>query len=111
MIFPRSVLLATIILAGCAASSSSTSYNGYRLLVPPLNQAGYAATEQPLSKWQSYGSFGSQIDCTNAMQTQQNTALAWYGKITQATNYNQTQAVEILSAQCVSADDPRLKTN
>ncbi len=107
MIFRRSVLLTAIILAGCALASS----NGYRLLVPPLNQAGYAAAEQPLSKWQSYGSFGSQIDCTNAMQTQQNGALAWYGKITQATNYNQTQAVEILSAQCVSTDDPRLKTN
>jgi len=106
----RVALLILLIATGCATDATNGSPGGYRLLVPPLNQAGYAATEQPLSKWQNLGNFGGKFDCTNFMETQQNTALAWYGRITQATNYNQTQAVEILSGRCVSIEDPGLKT-
>jgi hypothetical protein len=104
-----SVAIVLLLVAGCASTGTNEASGGYVLLVPPLNQAGYAATEQPLSKWQNLGSFGSQVGCTSTMETQQSTAIGWYGRITNAQDYNQSQAVKILSGRCVSIDDPGLK--
>ena len=98
-----------IILAGCASTGTDGASGAYVLMVPPLNQAGFAATNEPLSKWHNLGSFGTRVDCTSTMETQQNTAIGWYGRITNAQDYNQTQAVEILSGRCISIDDPGLK--
>ena len=65
-----------LLVAGCASAGNPGSSGGWLLLVPQLNQAGYAATEQPLTKWQNIGNFASQIDCTTSRENQQNTALA-----------------------------------
>ena len=72
-------------------------------MVPPLTPDNHPDTSQPLTKWQKVGTFGSQIDCTSSMQNQQSGVLAVAGPITQADNYNQIQAVEILQGRCVSA--------
>jgi hypothetical protein len=98
------VAIGLLLVAGCASIGNPGSSGEYVLIVPPLNQLGFAETDQPLNKWQNLGSFGGQIDCTSTMEAQQSTALGWYGRITQAQNYNQTQAVEILSGKCVPAD-------
>jgi hypothetical protein len=105
-----SVAISLLLVGGCASIGMNGASGSYVLLVPPLNQAGYAATTEPLGKWQNRGSFDSQVGCTSTMETQQNTALGWYGRITNAQDYNQTQAVKILSGRCVSIDDPGLKS-
>ena len=103
----RGFLPALIFAAGCASTNGASG--GWLLLVPQINQAGYAATELPLSKWQTVGNFASQIDCTTSMQTQQSFAMGQAGPITNAQNYNQDQALQILNGKCVSIDDPGLK--
>ena len=99
----------SLILAACAANQSNGAAGGWLLLVPQINQAGYAATDLPLSKWQTVGNFAGQTDCISSMQNQQGFALGQAGPITNAQNYNQDQALQILKGKCVSVDDPGLK--
>lgn len=96
-------------MAACASNQTTATAGGWLLLVPQINQAGYAATELPLSKWQTVGNFTSQIDCTSSMQNQQSFAMGQAGPITNAQNYNQDQALQILNGKCVSADEPGLR--
>src|SRR5260221_9634432 len=99
-------LMLMVLLAGCASTGVNARSSGWLLLVPQINQAGNAATDLPLSKWQTVGTFASQIDCTTSMQNQQSFALAQAGPITNAQNYNQDQALQILKGKLVSVDAP-----
>jgi hypothetical protein len=105
----RAAALCLLVIAGCAPIANTVSTGGWLLLVPPLTTSGNADTGQPLSKWQSVGNFGSQIDCNTSMTNQQFTAHGQFGPITNAQTPYQAQAVRILNGQCVSIDDPRLK--
>jgi len=100
--------LGLLIAAGCAPVTTGPS-TGWLLLVPPVTAAGNADTGQPFSKWQSIGTFPSQYECNTSMTSQQFTAHAQAGGITNAQNYYQTQALQILNARCISSGDPQLK--
>ncbi len=89
--------------------SQTPTSGGWLMLVPPMTPSGYADTGQPLTKWQSVGNYGSQSACNSSLTNQQFTVHGWYGPITNAQTPYQTQAVQTLNGQCVSASDPRLK--
>jgi hypothetical protein len=65
---------------------------------------------QPLSEWREAWNFGNQIDCNAFLQRQQFGVHAAFGPLTSASarSFRQIQAFQILKAQCVARDDPRL---
>lgn len=96
-------------VAGCASTGSSSG--AWLLMVPPLGQTRTADIDEPLSKWQRVSSYSSQIDCTSSMANQQFAVHGNYGPIWMAQTPEEAAAVKILSGQCVSSGDPRLKSD
>jgi hypothetical protein len=80
------------------------------VLVPPIAADGTVDTEQPLSKWQDAGNFGTQINCNATLQRQQFAVNGAFEPMTSASAQSiaQIQAFQILKGQCVARDDPRL---
>jgi len=99
---PVAILL---VVSSCAQQQSGPGWN---LLVPPLTSDGTADTSAPLGRWQSGGNFGSHKTCMASLQQGQFGAGAQFGPITRASSWMEDSAVQIMSGQCVAADDPRL---
>jgi hypothetical protein len=93
-----------LVLAGCASIENPNSSGSWLLLVPPLTFVGDADIDAPLFKWQSIGRFSNSIDCNSWMARQQFAARAQFGPITNAHDYYEVEAVQILNAQCVFDD-------
>jgi hypothetical protein len=96
-----------LVVSGCAQQQSGPGWN---LLVPPLTKDGTADMSAPLAQWQSGGNYGSHKTCTASLQQGQFGAGAQFGPIARASSWMEDSAVQIMSGQCVAADDPRLAT-
>jgi hypothetical protein len=77
-------------------------------MVPPLSADGYADRSAPFSGWQTIGSYDGEADCNAAVARFQFGINAQVGPISHAANSSQTDAVEMMSAECLAANDPRL---
>src|SRR5277367_1631471 len=98
----RATIVALLILSGCAQGQSGP---GWYMIVPPLTKDGIANTSVPLAQWQNVGSFSSHKTCKTVLQQNQFGAGAVFGPITQAQSYAQQNAVQVMSGQCVPAND------
>jgi hypothetical protein len=87
-----------------------SSSNAWLLLVPPIASDGSADTSQPLYKWQDAGDFETQTDCNALLQRQQFGVSSGIGRLASegGSGSPSSQAVQLLKAQCVARDDPRL---
>ena len=94
-----------LVASGCAQQQAGPGWN---LLVPPLTANGTADTSAPLAQWQSGGNYGTRKTCMASLQQGQFGAGAQFGPITRASSWMEDSAVQIMSGQCVAADDPRL---
>jgi hypothetical protein len=77
-------------------------------MVPPLSADGYADRSAPFSGWQTLGSYDGETGCNAAVARYQFGINSQVGAISHAANPSQTDAVEMMSAECLAADDPRL---
>jgi len=102
----RAVILALLIANGCAQGQSGPGWN---LMVPPLTADGSANQSAPLTQWQNLGNYGHHNTCKTALQQGQFGAGAQFGPITRAQSAMEDAAVQLMSGQCVAADDPRLQ--
>lgn len=100
-------------VVGCApaARTNSSSSAAWLLIVPPMTQNGFAAVNEPLSKWHRVDNYASQIDCSDSLANQQFAVHGWYGPIWSAQTPDEAEAVEVLQGQCIARDDPRLQSN
>ncbi|MGA2409144.1 MAG: hypothetical protein ABSG46_02000 [Candidatus Binataceae bacterium] len=101
----RAAILALLIMNGCAQQQSGPGWN---LMVPPLTADGLANTSAPLAQWRSGGNYDSRKTCIASLQQGQFGAGAQFGPITQASSWMEDSAVQIMSGQCIAANDPRL---
>lgn len=94
-----------LLLSGCAQVQPG---HGWVLMLPPLSADGYADKSAPLSKWQTFGSYAGETDCNAAIARLQFAVNSQVGPISHSGEPAQTEAVQIMSAECFAADDPRL---
>jgi hypothetical protein len=99
------MIVAVLILGGCLQGRQG---QGWYMMVPPLTKDGFAQTSVSLSQWQNVGSFASHQSCKTVLQQNQFAAGANFGPITQAQSWDERNAVQIMSGQCVPSDNPRL---
>jgi len=104
----HAAVLALLIFSGCAQAQSGP---GSVLILPPLSADGAANQSAPLSKWQIFGNYSGLTDCNSAIASNQFAVNAQVGRISRAAVPSEALAVEMMSAECVASDDPRLKGN
>jgi hypothetical protein len=97
--------IALALLSGCAQVQPGS---GWLLMLPPLSADGYADRSAPLSSWQTFGSYVGQTDCNAAIARFQFGINSQVGSISHAGTPSQAGAVEMMSAECFAANDPRL---
>jgi len=98
-------LAAIALLSGCAQAQHGP---GWVLMLPPVSADGYADTSAPASKWQTYGSYAGPTDCNAEISRMQFAVNSQVGPISHAGIPGEVEAVQIMSAQCFAANDPRL---
>jgi len=85
---------------------------GWYLMIPPPNFSGHSHVDldAPLSKWTVYDAYDRSDDCNQAYLDENKIA-----QQKEAANPSDEKAViqahQLLNAQCIATDDPRLKGN
>ena len=105
MKFRHAAAFTLAVVNGCAQVQSGS---GWVLMLPPLSADGYADKSAPFAKWQTFGSYAGATDCNAAIARFQFAVNSQVGPISHAGGPMQTEAVQIMSAECFAADDPRL---
>ena len=102
------VVIAVAVLGGCAQAQTGP---GSLLMLPPLTAGGYADKNAPLSKWQTFEKYDGLTDCKSARTSYRFAVGSQVGQISRAAVPSEAEAVEMMSAECVAGDDPRLAGN
>jgi hypothetical protein len=102
----QAAALASAILSGGCTQTQITP--GWLLLLPPLSADGYANTGAPLSQWQVFGRYSGSIDCNSAISSNKFAVNSQVSDISRAAVPSETLAVQMMSSECVSGDDPSL---
>jgi hypothetical protein len=69
---------------------------------------GYANKSAPLSKWQVFGKSSGLTDRNSTIASNQFAVNGQVGQISRAAVPSEALAAEMMSAECVESDDPRL---
>ena len=97
--------VALALSSGCAPVQPGA---GWLLMLPPLSADGYADRSAPFSSWQIFGSYVGETDCNAAIARFQFGINSQIGSISHAAIPSEACAVEMMSAKCFAANDPRL---
>jgi len=86
---------------------------GWYLMVPPLaSKNGPVVREAPLGKWDTLSVFDAAADCQTRLEAIQDSAV---GRIKAhpvgEVSPQRLRDLQLLSAECIATDDPRLKSN
>lgn len=82
---------------------------GWYLMYPPMTPSNQSLTDRPLAEWKSGASFDTAKDC-EATRLRVKKSAKDFKDATEGDAVFRNLAENIDSAQCVSTDDPRLKS-